>query len=73
MAGRAYRPAAEAVMNDLTARDGVQRGVVGEELDAVVDAVEVDVEGRHVGFLGLRGGGARDEVEDVVAVVDAGV
>lgn len=60
-------------MNDLTARDGVQRGVVREELDAVVDAVEVDVEGRHVGFLWLRGDGARDGVEDVVAVVDAGV
>ena len=52
---------------------GVQRGAVREELDAVVDAVEVDVEGHHVGFLGLRGGRARDGVEDVVAVVDAGV
>ena len=59
--------------DDLAARDGVRRGVVREELDAVVDAVEVDVEGRHIGFLGLRGGGARDGVEDVVAVVDAGV
>lgn len=58
--------------DDPAARDGVQRGVGREELDAVVDAVEVDVEGRHVGFLGQRGGGARDGVEDV-AVIDAGV
>lgn len=60
-------------MNDLTPRDGVQRGVVREGLDAVVDAVEVDVEGRHVGFLGRRGGGARDGVEDAAAAADAGV
>lgn len=78
--GRVLRGGAQAVQaggggrdDDPAARDGVQRGVVREELDAVLGAVEVDIEGRRVRFLGPRGGGARDGVEDVVAVVDAGV
>lgn len=80
LCGRVLRDGGECVQpcrggrdDDLAAGDGVQRGVVREQLRAVVDAVQVDVESGHVWFLGRAGGGVRDGVEDVVAVVDAGV
>lgn len=43
------------------------------ELDPVVHADQIDVEGRHVGFARGFVRVVGDGVEDVVAVVDAGV
>lgn len=43
------------------------------ELDPVVHADQIDVESRHVGFPRGFGRVVGDGVEDVVAVVDAGV
>ncbi|KAJ7321626.1 hypothetical protein DFH08DRAFT_818485 [Mycena albidolilacea] len=65
--------AAEAVTKIAPGDDLVGEGVVREGFDTGVDAEEVDAEGVEVGFGWEKGGGGAEGMEDVVAVVYAGV